>query len=218
MSKIPLAGTACRGLQSLFIPRGASEEEKERVVETIKERQRLIEVDRAEYNPMCLFPEGTTSNGSALLKFKRGAFMGLRTVRPVIARVNKRMIMPAYDAIEFFPFLIVFYSSFCMFNLELTILPEFTPTEWMLENKKEKAETGQDWEIYAECVREAMGHHGNFILDTNRIRDRLAYADFMCGHVDEVTVDGKTFYWPPSRNTDSFRPPAPDTTKLIQDR
>ena len=59
-----------------------------------------------DYNPMCLFPETTTSNGSALLRFKRGAFIGLRTVRPVIARVTRRMVMPAYDAIEFVPLLI----------------------------------------------------------------------------------------------------------------
>lgn len=180
---------ACRGLQSLFISRGASEEEKERVVDCIMERQRLIEVDQEPYNPLCLFPETTTSNGSALLKFKRGAFMGLRTVRPVIARVNKRMIMPAYDAIEFFPLLIIYYSSLCMFNLQLTILPEFTPTEWMLDNMKEKGENDQDWEIFAECVREAMARHGDLILDTRLIRDKMAYEKFMCGHVDELTVD-----------------------------
>ena len=100
------------------------------------------------------------------------------------------MVMPAYDAIEFFPLLIIYYSSFCMFNLKLTIMPEFTPTEWMLDNHRAKGETGQDWEIYAECVREAMGHHGHLILDTRNIRDKLAYEEFMCGYVDELTVDG----------------------------
>ena len=218
MEKIPLVGTACRGLQSLFIARGASEEEKERVVESIKERQRAIEVNQQDYNPICLFPETTTSNGSALLKFKRGAFQGLRTVVPVIARVNKRMVMPAYDAIEFFPLLIIYYSSFCMYNLNLMIMPEFTPTEWMLQNHREKSPEGHDWEIFAECVREAMGRHGNLILDYRSIRDKLAYEEFMCGHVDELTVDGKTFYYPNSRNTDSFRPPTEADSLLIQSR
>ena len=144
--------------------------------------------------------------------------MGMRTVRPIIARVNKRMIMPAYDAIEFLPMLIVYYSSFCMFNLKLTILPEFTPTEWMLDNHKAKSENGQDWEIFAECVREAMAHHGDFILDKRAIRDKLAYEKFMCGHDDELTVDGKTFYYPHSRNNDSYRPPTEDTSDMIQTR
>ena len=171
-----------------------------------------------DYNPMCLFPETTTSNGSALLRFKRGAFIGLRTVRPVIARVNRRMVMPAYDAIEFLPLLIVYFSSLCMYNLKLTIMPEFTPTDWMLENHRDKSPDGHDWEIFAECVREAMGRHGHLILDTRQIKDKLAYERFMCGHVDELTVDGRTFYYPHSRNTDSYRPPSEADSQLIQSR
>jgi len=171
-----------------------------------------------DYNPLCLFPETTTSNGSALLKFKRGAFMGMRTIRPVFVRVSKRMVMPAYDAIEFIPLLITYYSSLCMYNLKLTIMPEFTPTQWMLDNHGEKSAEGHDWEVYAECVREAMGRHGNLILDTRNIRDKLAYEKFMCGHVDELTVDGKTFYYPHSRNTDSYRPVTDANSELIQTR
>ena len=144
--------------------------------------------------------------------------MGMRTIRPVFVRVSKRMVMPAYDAIEFIPLLITYYSSLCMYNLKLTIMPEFTPTQWMLDNHGEKSAEGHDWEVYAECVREAMGRHGNLILDTRNIRDKLAYEKFMCGHVDELTVDGKTFYYPHSRNTDSYRPVTDANSELIQTR
>ena len=40
LQNAPLLGTCCRALQSLFIARGASEAEREQVVEQIKERQR----------------------------------------------------------------------------------------------------------------------------------------------------------------------------------
>ena len=70
-------------------------------------------------------------------------------------------------------------------------MPEFTPTEWMLENHRGKSE--HDWEVYAECVREAMARQGGFILDNRTNREKLAYEGFMCGNTDEITIDGRTF-------------------------
>lgn len=70
------------------------------------ERQRLIEEDGVDFNPVCIFAEGTTSNGTALLKFKRGAFSSLRTVIPVFATVKPRYMHPTFDIIEFWPLII----------------------------------------------------------------------------------------------------------------
>ena len=88
-----------------------------------------------------------------------------------------------------------------MFNLQLNIMPEFTPTEWMLEKHANKSE--HVWEVFAECVREAMGRQGGFILDNHTNRDKLAYEGFMCGNIDEVTIDGKTFKYSPGGNKTS---------------
>ena len=103
---------------------------------------------------MCLFAEGTTTNGTGLLKFKRGAFMGMRTVRPVFVKFGQRMFNPCYDVIDFWPYIWLYLSSGCMHNIQLTIMPEFTPTEWMLDKHRDKSE--HDWEVFAECVREAI--------------------------------------------------------------
>jgi len=59
----------------------------------------------------------------------------------------------------------------------------------MLDNHKAKGEA--DWEIYGQCVREAMALHGNFGMDEHPVRDKLAYEDLMCGYKSEVTIDGK---------------------------
>lgn len=193
----PLLGTACRGLQSLFIARGADLETKQRIVEQIKERQRLIEDECQEYNPICIFAEGTTTNGSALLKFKRGAFEGLRTVIPTYVTFGNHYFNPTYDTMPFWPLLIIYLSSFSMFNLKLTIMPEFTPTEWMLDNRKDKGL--ENWEIYAECVREAMAKQGGFTIDNHTVREKLAYEDFMEGVTDHITIDGQTFGYPDGR-------------------
>ena len=50
-----------------------------------------------------MFAEGTTSNGRALLPFRRGAFDAMRTVIPVVIKLPERYMMPTYCNMEFWP-------------------------------------------------------------------------------------------------------------------
>jgi len=68
-------------LTSLFIDRGSSHEAKKKIVEQVKERQ--TDAEKGIINPLCIFPEGATTNGQGLLKFKKGAFESLMPVQPV---------------------------------------------------------------------------------------------------------------------------------------
>ena len=70
---VPLLGTLCKALDSIFIPRGGSEEKKAQALNAIRDRQEIVETTDL-YNPFHIFPEGTTTNGTGLLKFKKGAF------------------------------------------------------------------------------------------------------------------------------------------------
>ena len=79
----------------------------------------MIEDDGEDWNPICIFPEGTTTNGRGILPFKRGAFEGMRTVVPVVTKLPERHMMPAYSGLEFWPQLIQYMSSFCFYNLEI---------------------------------------------------------------------------------------------------
>ena len=105
----------------------------------------------------------------------------MRTVQPVFAKISNRHFMPMYDVLPFPPLMILWFSSLCMFHLEFTIMPEFTPTAWMLDKHQDKSETGQDWEIYAECVRAAMASHSGLIPVNPSLRDKIAYEAFMAG-------------------------------------
>ena len=51
-------------------------------METIIERQRMIEDRCIDYPPFAVFAEATTTNATVLFPFKRGAFQGMRTVIP----------------------------------------------------------------------------------------------------------------------------------------
>lgn len=77
---IPLFGLLAKGVQSVWVDRAGSDAERNRIVEAIMKRQQLIEDEGLDFNPVCVFAEGTTSNGDQLMKFKRGAFQSMRTI------------------------------------------------------------------------------------------------------------------------------------------
>jgi len=111
------------------------------------------------------------------------------------------LVKPTYDTPYFWPFLYMYFATFSPHQLQLTIMPEFVPTEWMLDNHRDKGE--DDWQIYAECVREAICKQGNFQKCDRPIRDKLHYENFMRGEKNEVEIDGKTYYYPPSRENET---------------
>ena len=73
-------------------------------------------------------------------------------------------------------------------------MPEFTPNDFMLNKQANRGE--EPWEIYAECVRDAMCKHGKFAKSDRPIREKLAYEEFMNCRTDEVTIDGVQFAYP----------------------
>ena len=131
------------------------------------------------------------------MKFKRGAFNGMRTVIPVYIKLGQRYLMPTFDVVAFWPFLVLKLSSFSFQCLRVMIMPEFTPTEWMLKNHANKGR--EDWEIFAECVREAMCEHGGFMKVDRPIREKLQYENFMNGESQRCELDGKV--WTRGQNT-----------------
>ena len=160
-------------------------------MQQISDRQSAIEDDCAQYNPFLVFAEGTTTNGSGLMKFKRGAFYGMRTVVPVYIKLGQRYLMSTYDVVAFWPYLVLYFSSFAFQCVTVTIMPEFTPTQWMLDNHAEKGSA--DWEVFAECVREVMVKHGGFTKEDRPIREKLAYEAFMNGEKETCELDGRVF-------------------------
>ena len=67
-----LVGTIAQGINCLFVKR-ESEEDRMRTFAQLEQRQKDFYEGR-NLTPLLLFPEGTTTNGKYILKFKRGAF------------------------------------------------------------------------------------------------------------------------------------------------
>ena len=138
---------------AIFLPRGGSDEMRAKAMEVISERQRQIETTK-KYHPLLIFAEGCTTNGSSLIKFKKGAFSGLKRVTPMVMMYSlDTSVSVAFDIIEVLP-LAILNLSWGFMHCKIIKLPDIWPTDYMF-NRKE-AQGLEKWEAYAEVVREVM--------------------------------------------------------------
>ena len=70
--KYCLVSTIAKGINCLFVNRNDKENRK-KILTELEKRQKDF-YDGNLLTPICIFPEGTTTNGKYILKFKRGAF------------------------------------------------------------------------------------------------------------------------------------------------
>jgi lysophosphatidylcholine acyltransferase/lyso-PAF acetyltransferase len=129
-------GIISQAMGCIFIKRAASADVKDNVVIQIAERQAIIE-ERGEFPPICIFPEGGTSNGTCILPFKRGAFASGRAVKPIVMKVRYGTMTPCYDIV---PFIALAIMNFCLVDYfyEIIELPTFVPNDYLYQNHQDK--------------------------------------------------------------------------------
>ena len=110
--------------------------------------------------PFLIFAEGGTTNGSAIMKFKKGAFHSEMTVQPIFLKYSFGTLNPAFDTIPFLALLILTLSTPCGMSCEVNILPNFKPNEYLFETHKDKGQ--ERWEIFAWAVRDVIVERGGF--------------------------------------------------------
>ena len=55
----------------------------------------------ADWNPITIFAEGSTTNGTHIVKFKKGAFKSMRTIKPCIVKTSGRFFNQAWEVLPF---------------------------------------------------------------------------------------------------------------------
>lgn len=60
---------------------------------------------------------------------------------------------------------------------EVTVLPDFTPNEFLFEKHREKGE--ERWEVYAWAVRDVIMKAGNFQDCKQVMRHKIVYENYM---------------------------------------
>lgn len=175
---VPVFSTTCDVLDSIYIDRGADEVTRQNIVKTIVDRQNLIE-EEGRYAPFAMFPEGATTNGTHLMKFRRGAFVGEKRVTPIYFKYDVHAFSTAYDCVDFLPLVIM---NLCWAGLKcrVNIMPDFEPNEYLFRKHADKG--NERWEIFAWAVRDAMAKTGEFELCTLKLQEKLAYYKYMMGY------------------------------------
>lgn len=174
-SKVPIVSNLIDAIDSIYIPRGGSAENRAKALEAIRNRQELIE-ETGKFAPFLIFAEGGTTNGTGLIKFKKGGFFAEKTIRPVFLKYSYYQLSPAFDTMELLP-LLIFMMSWACYCVEVNVMPDFQPNEYMFETHANKGE--ERWEIFAWAARDIMAKTGDFSECNNSLRQKLTYEAYM---------------------------------------
>lgn len=84
--------------------------------------------DEFEFRPLLIFPEGTTSNGSCLLKFRSGGFITGTPIKPVVISFPFKRFSVAYESIYTS---VIIFRTLCQFHnsMHVQYLDAYYPNE-----------------------------------------------------------------------------------------
>jgi len=170
--QIPFVGTIIRAMQVIYVDRFSPASRKHAVAE-INRKASLHDFPR-----VLLFPEGTTTNGRALISFQLGAFIPGFPVQPVIIRYPHVHFDQSWGTVSLLKLMFRMFTQFHNF-MEVEYLPVIFP----LEDKKETPV------LLAKKVRYAMSRA------LNVVQTEHSYGDLMlASRASEIGMDPASAY------------------------
>lgn len=185
----PLVGVIARGINCLFVRR-ENEEDRMKIFQELEQRQKDF-YDGKILSPLLLFPEGTTTNGKYILKFKRGAFYHLLPIKPQIIMLEDNLNYSVAIGVGSAGF--NYYRSLCYFGCKMNLydLPVIKPTNYMWENYSDLGK--EKWEIFAEVTRKIMCEISGLKPSNKTFRDSKYYENCLRkGYVKDEILHEKT--------------------------
>jgi len=176
VSKVPLLGVIAQGTQTTFLDR-TSKEKRSEVLKNITDRQHNL-MEGKIYNKICIFPEGTNTNGKYLIQFKIGAFSGLTPVKPRVFINTKGLFHLTTGCVNIglHMILTMCYLYHSTFEYEL---PVFYPNDYLYNNfahlGKEKGE------IFMEAMKEIMSEVSCLPKSNTNFQNKLDYLSEIKG-------------------------------------
>lgn len=107
LKTVPFIGWCASLNETIYVDWGSDAKTKEKIIDTIWQAQQDY-FDNKTTKPLGIFPEGTTTNGTCLLKFKHGAFISKLPVKPHVIKLTSKYYSPAYDCVRFIEWLLFF--------------------------------------------------------------------------------------------------------------
>mmetsp|Transcript_30422 Transcript_30422/g.58507 ORF Transcript_30422/g.58507 Transcript_30422/m.58507 type:complete len:332 (-) Transcript_30422:262-1257(-) len=164
ISNIPFVGTIATSMGCVFIQRDkgdAAAKGSSATGNSAKIQARCLDPHAP---PILIFSEGTTTNGTGLLNFKRSAFIAKMPVQPVVLQYPFRDFSPSWETITAPVYL---HLMMCQWvnHLKVLYLPVYVPSEAECE----------DAQLYANNVRAAMAAAADLKLSDLTLADKRAY-------------------------------------------
>ena len=158
--KMPVIGRACRRLGCLFVDRrdGNSRQDAQAKIDEFQRRQ------TPDGQKLLVFPEGTCSNQTGVLRFKLGAFRGLRPVQPV-------RIEYAYRQVAF----VATHSELSAAGVCFCLPTSQVRLTWLSPVFPLSGESAQD---FADRVRTAVSDSNRLPLLDSGYGDNIGVEDF----------------------------------------
>ena len=168
-----LVGTIAQGINCLFVKR-ESQEDRARIFVELEQRQKDFYEGKI-LSPLCIFPEGTTTNGKYILKFKKGAFYSLLPIKPQIILLDDDLDYSVAIGVGSTGF--NYFRSLCYFGCKMYLceLPVIKPTEFMWQNFSHLGT--EKWEIFAEVTRKIMCEISGLKPSDRTFRDSKYYEN-----------------------------------------
>lgn len=177
LKSTPFIGFIADKLDSLWLDRKDTSS-RNFVAEEIKKRQEDY-LNKKILTPLLVFPEGTTTSGKFILKFRRGAF---EMLQPLKSCLFLSLTHHVGEGISPTPLQLLIDFSKLTHTFQFIELPVIYPTDFMFENyAKINPSITNKAEIYAEVVREIWCEIGGFEKSDKNFNDYLNYISLVFG-------------------------------------
>lgn len=150
--------------------------------------------------PLCIFPEGTMTNGKDLLEFKRGAFLSLLPVQPTILKHPYKNFSHDCGVLLLLPIAVMLGCEMATRGIDICQYPLFSPNDYLFTEYKKTLpghEKMEKWEVYATAVRDFMIREGGFGSDSQPMREKLQFLRWSWGVQDTIDIKGRTYKFDP---------------------
>jgi 1-acyl-sn-glycerol-3-phosphate acyltransferase len=175
METVPAVGFIIKACEGMFISR-ESKDSREFVLEMIQQRQQEY-LSGARHTSLFIYPEGTISNGTHLMPFKKGAFKSMLPIKPYVSKPNLDAGNPDLSQSSL-PAIIhmIYYTCFLYNNYIIKSLPVINPTEFS-QKKNKLIEKEENYETYINTCYNIMLECGEFKKTDKGLKELSDYTN-----------------------------------------
>ena len=176
-SKVPAIKQMGVYNQTIYLDR-QNPDDRKITAEKIAQRQKDIYEGKNLTN-LSIYPEGTITNGTHLIKFKRGAFMTLLPLKPMVELVDQNAECTLATGALPMHLHMVLVCCYLWNNVTFLDLPIIKPTAFMYKNYAKDNE--ENWHTYMNVTKNIMAECSGLKETEDSFEQKLEYLSLIKG-------------------------------------